>query len=143
MITGLSKIEANPGCQIFTDDYYFYAKTEITIEAEFFSLPRKINFTFQDNTLSDLTTAYMELSQITQPQKRSIESVKIWLDKEKAKTMVYQRGIWAFVIILILIFLICGYLAYTYLKYKHAKRANVKSQDLIDQHEMVELNQAN
>jgi len=142
MITGLSTIMAEPGCQVFTDDYFFYSKIDVTIEGEFMTLPRKINFTFQEMPLSELALAYHELSLITHPKKRSIESVKIWLDKERAKTMIYQRGILAFVIAIVLILIICAYLLFTYLKYKRAKVGSVKSADIDEGLEMAALNTA-
>ena len=39
--------------------------------------------------LTDIGQAYKELSKLTTPKKRSLESVKICLDKENSKNYVY------------------------------------------------------
>ena len=127
MVEGLTKVDTTPGCQAFTDDYIFYSKIDVTMEAEFINLPRKINFTFHETALNELADAYHELSKITAPKKRSIESVRSWLEKEKSKRNMYFYGLIGFGIAMILSISILCYLGFTYLKYKRAKRPSVET----------------
>ena len=129
MISGLTRVEALPACQVFTDSYLFYSKVDITIEAEFINLPRKIDFTFNETPLIELTAAYNELSLITHPTKRSVDEVRTWLAREKSRRMTYQHGIIAFLIVLALILAVCAYLGFTYYKYKRGKAPTVRSQE--------------
>ena len=51
MVEGLTKVETNPGCQVFTENFTNLLKTDVSMDSKIINLPRKINFTFHEMEL--------------------------------------------------------------------------------------------